>query len=216
MEVSKKILVVIVAVMATSLWADVYTFRPSHPTLNDLPHQCYFTWGVKWELPQGEEITSATLTFKNIWNQTREPNILYTHLLDDVPDPNGSPSYQAVGTGKHAYERITIIETDSQGEGDSFADWPGDHVLLGMWTDNHGGQPRNFDLVYNISSDHFGMLANGAFGFGIDPDCHYFNDGITFSIVTSPAVPAPAAMGLGAIGLAIVFWSKRFLGKREG
>jgi len=45
------------------------------------------------------------------------------------------------------------------------------------------------------------------FGFGLDPDCHYFNEGITFTIETY--IPAPGAILLGSIGLGLVGWLRR-------
>ena len=219
-----------VLVMTSALWADVYMFTPSDPNLKDLPHQSYFTWGVNWNVPTGEVITAARLTYLNIYDWTVEPDRLYTHLLDAVPDPNGSlsPNFQAAGTpgSKYAYERITIVGADNQVGGDDFARWSAsDYVALippdplgntnPWWDDPYGGSPRNFSLSYDIPTDDLYMLADGSFGFGIDPDCHYFNSGIVLTIGTrpaSPAVPAPAAGGLAAIGLALLAW--RLLAKQ--
>ncbi len=48
--------------------------------------------------------------------------------------------------------------------------------------------------------------ADGNFGLGFDPDCHYFNRGIKRTIETyvpppTPAVPEPGTLALMAIGL---------------
>ena len=43
--------------------------------------------------------------------------------------------------------------------------------------------------------------ADGKLGFGFDPDCHYFNDGVNLE-VTTQAVPEPASfavLGLGGL-----------------
>jgi hypothetical protein len=53
---------------------------------------------------------------------------------------------------------------------------------------------------YNFTSGQLGTLAsyigNGAdFAFGIDPDCHYFNTGVTFSFTTTPnQIPEPTSV----------------------
>ena len=87
--------------------------------------------------------------------------------------------------------------------GDQF---DGQGPLVGHWQDAVGGQARNFDLTYRFSD--LGLVgtlnqyaADGRFGFGFDPDCHYYNQGVTLQIVTA-AVPEPASMMLFGLGLA--------------
>ncbi|MFA7485981.1 MAG: PEP-CTERM sorting domain-containing protein, partial [Phycisphaerae bacterium] len=46
------------------------------------------------------------------------------------------------------------------------------------------------------------------FGFGIDPDCHYYNDGIKF-VITTTVVPEPATIGLLGLGLLLIRRNKR-------
>lgn len=183
-----------------------YTFSPYVNDLGDLAHQYYFTWGIKWNLPQGEEIASATLTYKNIWDWTVETDHLYTHLLDTVSAASGwkTVSY---------YQTVTIQQTDNQGGGDNFA---GQGVLLGVWSDPYGGSPRNFDLVYDIPLAYFSWLSDGNFGFGIDPDCHYYNDGIELKIVTSSSnqvIPEPFSVALASLGLGVIAGVRRLSGK---
>ncbi len=169
---------------------NIYTFAPSPSDLNDLDHFYYYTWGIKWSLPKNQVIVEAELKFKNIYDWIDEPNDhLYSHLLN-VDPPVGVKSYY-----------------DDQGGGDNFA---GKGVVIGDYNDPKGGNPRNFDLVYKFSNlglidDLTADLADGKFGFGFDPDCHYFNDGVSFKIKTMTApVPEPASMlalSAGIVGL---------------
>jgi hypothetical protein len=198
----KKIILftLIMAVMASAMPLranTTYTFKPSDTDLYDLPHDKYYTWGINFTPKPGEVITGAVLTYKNIWDWRNEQDHLYTHLLDNPQ------------SGLRTF-------TDYSGGGDNFL---GQGVLLGDWNDPAGGHARNFDLVYDFVSLDFldELIAYAAttpgigrvnFGFGIDPDCHYYNDGVIFTITTS-VIPAPGAILLGGIGVVLVGWLRR-------
>jgi hypothetical protein len=175
--------------------AGLVTFQPTPNDLSELPHAYYFTWGINFTLAPDEKITSATLTFTNIWDWTVENNDhLFVHLLDNIK--SGSRSY-----------------LDNQGGGDNFT---GKGPLVGDWSDPAGGESQNFDLVLDFGSlglldalNSFARTAPGKnkvnFGFGIDPDCHYYNDGVIFTMTTETGtpiihVPEPTTMGLLALG----------------
>ena len=199
------VFITVLLVIAGSSLAGVttYTFSPSPANLSDLPHASWFTWGINFNLAPGETITSATLTYSNIYDWRNEPaDRLATHLLDN-------PS---LGTKSGS---------DVDGGSDYFVTtYKGTQVLVGNWNDPQGGYARNFDLVYAFDKQLLDDLnayiatapgkGQGNFGFGIDPDCHYYNSGITFVITTaSNIVPAPGAVLLGGIGITFVGWMKR-------
>lgn len=76
---------------------------------------------------------------------------------------------------------------------------------LNPWHDDKAKAPGR-DLVYNLDVTSLIKLLeyaqDGSFGFGIDPDCHYYNSGITFVVETEQApVPEPSTFALLGFGL---------------
>jgi hypothetical protein len=206
----KKVIFFVVMLLAMSVPAiagPTVVFKPSDADLADLPHAKWYTWGINFTVPQGETITGAVLTYHNIYDWRAEPDRLSTHLLDNP--------------------RSGVRSGDDADNGtDYFATlYSGPQILVGNWNDPHGGHSTGFDLVYDFSA--LGLLddlnAYAAtpwpaptstkkwvnFGFGIDPDCHYYNCGITFEITTSPTIPVPGAILLSGIGVTLVGWLRR-------
>lgn len=175
--------IVLGALAASFASAGTYTFTPTNNTdLGDLDHYYAYSWGITSNIPQGEVITGATLTIKNIYDWQKEDDILYVNLLDNPA--SGVKSFY-----------------DNQASGNYFA---GQGVAVGTWSDPVGGHSTNTDLTFDLGK--LGLLntlnqyaADGKFGFGFDPDCHYFNDGVKLTVTTA-AVPEPASMATLAVG----------------
>lgn len=170
------------ALFSTGAYANTYSFLPTPSDLNDLDHNEFFTWGLNWSVPQGEVISGAQISFSQIWDWRVEPDSLFVHLLDTAP------------LGVNSW-------TDYEGGGDFFTSSLFNslgiaQIKLGEWSDPFGGDPKkaqNVTFVFNAAQltalqgylNTAGSAGWGNFGFGFDPDCHYYNNGVSFQITTT-------------------------------
>jgi hypothetical protein len=170
-----------------SVYSNTYTFIPSPQDLYDLDHSYYYEWGKDWSLPGGETITSVSISFINIYDWTYENNdTLYVNLLNTASSG-------------------VVVYYDGESGGNNFPRYIGQlSVEIGTWNDPNGDYAHRTTQTFNVPEAYYGWLSDGNFGFGIDPDCHYYNEGVVVTIETS-TVPEPSTLlllGLGLLGTA--------------
>lgn len=164
----------------------------------DLDHTRAYTWRIdNINLPAGQTITGASLTFTNMMNWDSNPNMLFVHLLDTSLGANVNSFIDASGSPvTNIFDNFTVANPlVSAGTGNTFLGSRSfSNTSSTTWTITFT-QTQLTALAAYIANGH-----NIAFGF--DPDCHFWNNGITFTYSTAPSVPEPATLLLLGTGLA--------------
>ena len=177
------------------------SFQPNPVDLNDLDHHYAYSWRIDGLNSSNSTVSSASLTFSNIANWNNTANMLFVYLMDTA-------THSGVGT----FQDHPLYEVPIGNIVDHFANGDVIPALITSSTERIQLFQRSFTTTpttytYNFTTSQLDTLTDYInsghdIAFGFDPECHFFNDGVTFQM-TLTAVPEMASL-LPALGLVIV------------
>jgi hypothetical protein len=183
-------------------------FQPTPVDLNDLDHHLVYTWRIDNINLTNVSVTSATLTFNNIANWDSNPNMLFAWLLDTATG-SGVKTTQDVDPNQAPVTDISDFFTNASLSPLVAAGTAKTKLFQHSFTTTPTTWTYTFDATELAALQAY-INSGHDIAFGLDPDCHFFNDGVNFCLTLTP-VPemASAIPALCLVVLATAFEVRR-------
>jgi hypothetical protein len=182
------------------------TYTPNPIDLNDLDHHMVYTWRIDNISLSNLSITSASLTFTNIANWDSNANVLHIHLLDTARN-SGVASFVDDPTNSSPVTDMTddFINTRYHNN----PNWLVANGTLDLLLANPSFGTTGSTYTINFTPAQIATLTqyinNGHdIAFGLDPDCHYFNDGLKFTINVTPVPEVGTILPIAALLASVI------------
>lgn len=195
--------------VAASAHASVTTlsFQPSPADMNDLDHHMVYTWRIDNISVAGSAITSATFSITNISNWDSNPNVLHLHLLDTAIH-SGVGSFVDDPSGSTPVTDLTDDFVSSRYHNDP--NWLVKNGTADTFLANPSFTTTGVDYTLTFTPAQLNALSayiasGNDIAFGLDPDCHFFNDGVKFTMTLTPVPELSALYPLVGLIAAIGF-----------
>jgi len=201
--------------LAARASASMVSFTPSPVDLNDLDHHMVYTWRIDNINLNGGTVTGASLTFSNIANWDTNANVLHMWLLDTAKNA-GVASFVDDKTNSSPVTDLTDDFLNARFHSDPAWLVASGTAQTFLADKSFTTTPTTYTLTFTPAELAVlqQYIKNGKdIAFGIDPDCHFFNDGVTFSMNITPVPEMNALFPL--VGLFAAVSSTHILRRRR-
>ncbi|HSP64449.1 MAG TPA: hypothetical protein VLQ90_15775 [Pyrinomonadaceae bacterium] len=201
--------------LAAQANASMVSFTPSPVDLNDLDHHMVYTWRIDNINLNGGTVSGATLSFANIANWDGNANVLHMWLLDSAKSA-GVASFVDDKTNSSPVTDLTDDFLNARFHSDPAWLVANGTAQTFLADKSFGTTGSNYSINFTpaeLATLQQYINSGKDIAFGIDPDCHFFNDGVTFSMNITPVPEMNALFPL--VGLIAAIGSTHLLRRRR-